>query len=162
VEKNYGGLNLKVRFCNSTSINVAIAASQMQAKLPAQEKVNKLQITYFIVSHSVQQQCSKCPASAFIHAAESLAKRQNWSVNQILQQVIPYQCSWTLPRVSSLVPSVLHLSHGFQCSPTLNRQPYEGRLPLTNSWRKLSKMTIGSLISLAHHCYDWHPESRCG
>ena len=19
-----------------------------------------------------------------------------------------------------------------------------------------------SLISLAHHCYDWHPESRCG
>ena len=32
--------------------------------------------------------------------------------------------SWTLPCVSSLVPSVLHLSHGFQCSPTLNRQPY--------------------------------------
>ena len=32
-------------------------------------------------------------------------------------------CSWTLPCVSSLVPSVLHLSHGFQCSPTLNRQP---------------------------------------
>ena len=24
--------------------------------------------------------------------------------------------------LSSLVPSVLHLSHGFQCSPTLNRQ----------------------------------------
>jgi len=37
-------------------------------------------------------------------------------------------CNWTLPCVSSLVPSVLRLSHGFQCSPTLNRQPYEGRL----------------------------------
>ena len=40
--------------------------------------------------------------------------------------------SWTLPCVSSLVPSVLHLSHGFQWSPTLNRQPYEERLPLTD------------------------------
>ena len=39
-------------------------------------------------------------------------------------------CSWTQTYVSSLVPSVRHLSHGFQCSPTLNRQPYEGRLPL--------------------------------
>jgi len=46
-------------------------------------------------------------------------------------------CSWTLPCVSSLVPSVLHLSHGFQCSPTLNHQPYKGRLPLT-SWRRKS------------------------
>jgi len=51
----------------------------------------------------------------------------------------------------------LHLSHGFQCSPTLNRQPYEGRLPLTTSWwRKSSNMTVGqsSLIYLAHHCYN--------
>jgi len=36
-------------------------------------------------------------------------------------------CSWTLPCASSLVISVIRLSHGFQCSPTLNRQPY---------WRK--------------------------
>ena len=50
-------------------------------------------------------------------------------------------CSWTLPCVWSLVPSVLHLSHGFQCSPTLNCQPYEGRLPLTTWWRKSSNMT---------------------
>ena len=73
-------------------------------------------------------------------------------------------CSWTLPCVSSLVPSVLHFSHGFQCSPILNRQPYEGRLPLTSRWRKSSNMTVGqsSLISLAHHCYDWHPGSHCG
>ena len=73
-------------------------------------------------------------------------------------------CSWTLPCVSSLVPTVLHLSHGFQCSPTLNRQPYEGRLPLTSWWRKSSNMTVRqtSLISLAHHCYDWHPGSRYG
>jgi len=58
--------------------------------------------------------------------------------------------------LSSLVPSVLHLSHGSQCSPTLNRQPYEGRLPLTSLWIKSSNMTVGqsSLISLAHHCYD--------
>jgi len=53
-------------------------------------------------------------------------------------------CSLTLPCASSLVPScVLHLSHGFQCSSTLNRQPYEGRLPLTSWWRKLSNMTVG-------------------
>ena len=73
-------------------------------------------------------------------------------------------CSWTLPCTSSLVPSVLHLSYGFQCSPTLNRQPYEGRLPLPSWWRKASNMTVGqsSLISLAHHCCDWHPENRCG
>jgi len=72
-------------------------------------------------------------------------------------------CSWTLPFVSSLVPSVLHLSHGFQCSPTVNRQPYEGKLPLTSWWRKSSNMTVGqsSLISLAHHCYDWHLGSCC-
>ena len=42
-------------------------------------------------------------------------------------------CSWTLPCVSSPVPSVLHLSHGFQCSPTSNQQPYEGRLPLVKN-----------------------------
>jgi len=44
VEKSYGCLNLKVSFCNSTSMNIAIAASQMQAKLPARVKVDK--ITY--------------------------------------------------------------------------------------------------------------------
>ena len=40
----------------------------------------------------------------------------------------------------------------------------EGRLPLTSWWRKSSNMTVGqcSLIYLAHHCYDWHPGSRCG
>jgi len=83
------------------------------------------------------------------------------SGHALLTQV---RCSWTLPCVSSLVISVLHISHGFQCSPTLNRQPYEGRLPLTSWWRKSSNMTIGqsSLIYLAHHCYDWHPGSRCG
>ena len=72
---------------------------------------------------------------------------------------------WTmLTAVWDLVPSVLHLSDGFQCSPTLNCQPYEGRLPLTSWWRKSSNMTVwqSSLISLAHHCYDWHPGSRCG
>ena len=65
---------------------------------------------------------------------------------------------------SSLVPSILHLSHGFQCSPTLNCQSYEGRLPLTSSWRKSSNMTVGqsSLTSLAQHCYDSYPGSRCG
>jgi len=40
----------------------------------------------------------------------------------------------------------------------------EGCQPLKSWWRKSSNMTVGqsSLISLAHHCYDWHPESRCG
>ena len=39
---------------------------------------------------------------------------------------------------------------------TLNRQPYEGRLPLISWWSKSSNMTVGqsSLISLTHHCYD--------
>ena len=55
-------------------------------------------------------------------------------------------CSWTLPCVSSLVPSI---SHGFQCSPTLNRQPYGGRLPLTSWWRKSSNMTVGQPASVA-------------
>jgi len=32
-EKTYSCQNLKVQFCNSTSINVATAASQKQAKL---------------------------------------------------------------------------------------------------------------------------------
>ena len=34
----------------------------------------------------------------------------------------------------------------------------------TRWWRKSSNMTVGqcSLIYLAHHCYDWHPRSRCG
>jgi len=66
--------------------------------------------------------------------------------------------------------STMHLISGtlrstpLQCSPTLNRQPYEGRLPRTCWWRKSSNMTVGqsSLISLAHHCYDWHLGSRCG
>jgi len=39
--------------------------------------------------------------------------------------------------------SILHLSHGFQFCPMLNRQPYKVRLPLTGWWRKLSIMTVG-------------------
>ena len=77
---------------------------------------------------------------------------------------IPIICSPLWACASSLVPSVLHLSHGFHYSPTLNRQPYEGRLPLTSWWRKSSNMTVGqsSPIRLTHHCYDWHPGSPCG
>jgi len=52
MEKSYGCLNLKVRFCNSTCINVAIAASQMQAKIPARVKVDK--ITYWLAYRRVQ------------------------------------------------------------------------------------------------------------
>ena len=50
--KSYGCLNLKVWFCNSTSINVVIAASQMQAKLPVRGKVDK--ITYWVAYRRVQ------------------------------------------------------------------------------------------------------------
>ena len=76
-----------------------------------------------------------------------------WSCSAHTSQV---DVQLNLPCVSSLVPSVLHFSHGFKCSPTLNRQPYEGRLPPTSWWRKSSNMTVGqsSLISLAHHCYN--------
>jgi len=88
----------------------------------------------------------------------------HWFSSRVLQSghalltLVGSMCSCTLPCILSLVPSVLHLSHGFQCSRTLNRQPYEGRLPLTSWWRKSSDMTVGqsSLIFLAHHCYDWH------
>ena len=39
------------------------------------------------------------------------------------------------------------------------------KIPHQTSWlRKLSNMTVGqsSLISWTHHCYNWHPGSRCG
>ena len=90
---------------------------------------------------------------AALHAYSwtSVTAQLNYSVTAIQQQSTAPQsghalltqvgsmCSWTLPCVSSLVPFVLHLSHGFQCFPTLNRQPYEGRLPLTSWWRKIVK-----------------------
>ena len=34
-------------------------------------------------------------------------------------------CSWALLWASSLVPSIIHPSHGFQCSSALKCQPYE-------------------------------------
>jgi len=39
-----------------------------------------------------------------------------------------------------LISGTLHSTPlpGFQCYPILNRQPYEGRLPLTSWWRKSS------------------------
>ena len=66
-------------------------------------------------------------------------------------------CSHKSGRCAAELCHASHLWHPpFQCSPTLNRQPYEGRLPLTSWWRKSSNMTVGqsSLISLAPHCYD--------
>jgi len=49
-------------------------------------------------------------------------------------------------------------------SSALQHWTAEGRLSLTSWWRKSSNMTVGqsSLTSLTHHCYDWHPGSRCG
>ena len=69
---------------------------------------------------------------------------------------VDVQLNSTMRLISGTLQSVLHLSRGFRCSPTLNHEPYEGRLPLTSWWRKSSNMTVGqsSLISLAHHCYD--------
>ena len=102
-------------------------------------------------------------ALAWRHTSSNSVTRNYCCRHAVLTQV-GSMYSWTLPCVSSLVPSVLHLSHGFHCSPTLNRQPYEGMLPLRSWWRKSSNMTVGqcSLIYLAHHRYDWHPWSRCG
>ena len=84
-----------------------------------------------------------------------------WSCSAHTSQV-DVQLNSTMRLISGTLRSTP--SYGFQCSPTLNRQPYEGRLPLTRWWRKSSNMTVGhsSLIFLAHHCYDWHPGSRCG
>jgi len=106
----------------------------------------------------------QCQHSAVIcFGALLLSSTVPQSSHAVLTQVRS-MCSWSLPCALSVVPSILHLSHGFQCSPTLNRQPYKGRLPLTSWWRKSSNMTVGlfSLISLTHHCYDWHPGSCCG
>jgi len=63
-----------------------------------------------------------------------------------------------------LISVTLHSTPLPHCSPSLNRQPYEGRLPMTSWWRKSSNMTVGhsSLMSSTHHCYDWHPGSHCG
>jgi len=68
---------------------------------------------------------------------------------------VDVQLNSTMRLISSCV-SVPYLSRAYQCCPTLNRQLYEGRLPLTSWWRKSSNVTVGqySLISLAHHCYD--------
>jgi len=69
---------------------------------------------------------------------------------------VDVQLNSTMRLISGTLRSTPLPSHGFQFSPTLNRQPYEGRLPLTSWWRKSSNMTVGqsSLIYLAHHCYD--------
>jgi len=76
-----------------------------------------------------------------------------WSCSAHTSQV-DVQLNTTMRLISGTC--ILHLSHGFQCSPTLNRQPYVGRLPRTSCWRKSLNMTVGqpSLISLTHHCYD--------
>ena len=97
---------------------------------------------------------------------------QNSSLQALLSMTSPFSSSrarevtchfghvnrfyYLLTYLLTYLPFVLHLYRGFQCSPTLNRQPYELRLPLTSWWRKSPNMTVGqsSLISLAHHCYD--------
>ena len=73
--------------------------------------------------------------------------------------------SWTLPCVSSLVPSVLHLSHGFQCSPTLNRQPYkmvEKKFVKHDSWPYIQPDILNSpllrLTSRKPLCVDLQPD----
>jgi len=74
-----------------------------------------------------------------------------WSCSAHTSQV-DVQLNFTTRPIS--VFSALHLSHGFQCSPTLNSQPYEERLPLTSCWKKSSNMTVSqsSQISLTHYC----------
>ena len=112
----------------------------------------------------------RCTGGSLMYSCTQVyinCKLTRWHSMRLLQFInskVRSMCSWTLLCVSSPVPSVLHLSHGVQCSPTLKLQCYEGRLPLTSWWRKSSNMTVGqcSLIYLAHHCYDWHPGSRCG
>ena len=42
------------------------------------------------------------------------------------------RCAVEIYHAPHLWYPLFYLSHCFQCSPTLNRQPYEGRLPLTS------------------------------
>ena len=66
------------------------------------------------------------------------------------------QCTVELYHASHLWYPQFYTSPMASSAPTLNCQPYEGRLPLTSWWRKSSNMTVGqsSLISLAHRCYE--------
>jgi len=128
-------------FCNCNLVYCCCLMILVAGVLPSNYCITAVTSRYF----SLQQ--STAPQAGYARLT------QVWSMG-----------SWTLSRVSFLPPSVLHLSHGFQCSPTLNRQPYKGRLPLTSWWKKSSNTTVGqsSLIFLTHQCYDWHPGSRCG
>jgi len=63
-----------------------------------------------------------------------------WSRSAHTSQV-DVQLNSTMRLISGTLRSTL--LPWFQCSPTLNRQPYEGRLPLTSWWRKSPNMTVG-------------------
>ena len=56
-----------------------------------------------------------------------------------------YLClrSTPLSALQQLVKFCFYHTFTIIFSPTLNRQPYKGRLPLTSWWRKLSNMTVG-------------------
>ena len=115
------------------------------------------------------------------HQLEVLKLRLYWNVQWSRHRVtVPdiHQCVWSRSAHTSQVDvqlnSTMHLISGtlrsipFPLLPVLSYiEPpahYEGRLPLTSWRRKSSNMTVGQsrLISLAHHCYDLHPGSRCG
>ena len=73
-------------------------------------------------------------------------------------------CSWTLPCVSSLVPP-------FYTSPmassalqhwTASHMKEGCHWQAGGENRQTWQLANPAWYPLAHHCYDWHPESRCG
>ena len=129
-----------------------------------QYRIRYIDILYFLEDDSMSIVEPKVENSGLPQGNEKLCFALSCIINvcSAYTSQVDVQLNYTMRLIST--PSVLHLSHGFQCSPTLNCQPYEGRLPLTSWWRKSLNMTVGqsSLMSLTHYCYDWNSGSHCG
>ena len=154
---------------------MSILSSSPPAGMPADTKRGKvkevdLYSAFIVVPHTqgAQVRITQCYLQKLLQEWHIEVKQINRDPKILWQILLLSQLS-QLTRTLHWHQSILVIYDGGlvnQCNSTvtLNRQPYEGRLPLTSWWRKSSNMTVGqsSLIYLAHHCYDWHPGSRFG
>ena len=102
--------------------------------------VSRMSIRQSVLTLQYQQRGNYCPYRSITLCSH---KSRRCAVELYHASHLWYPPFYTSPMASSALS-------------ILNRQPYEGRQPLTSWWRKSSNMTVGqsSLISLAHHCYD--------
>jgi len=126
-----------------------------------------------IVSYHYRDILCVCGAILFVWHFRSVSTGALLFSSRVLRPSLVMLCSHKSGRCAVELYHAPHLWYPpFYTSPMassalqqwLNRLPYKVRLPLTSWWRKSSNMTVGqsSLISLTHHCYDWHPGSCCG